>query len=45
MSTKQNLESLLTTPAPHFSAGEAEQIAAEFFGLSGTATALDSERD
>jgi len=45
MSIKQNLESLLTTPAPHFSVREAEQIAAEFFGLSGTATALDSERD
>ena len=45
MSTNQKIENLLITPAPDFSAGEAEQIAAEFFGLSGTATALDSERD
>jgi len=45
MSTSQNLESLLRTPAPHFSIEELKEIADDLFGLSGTVAKLGSERD
>jgi len=45
MSTSQNLESLLRTPAPHFSIGELKEIVDDLFGLSGTVVKLGSERD
>jgi 4-aminobutyrate aminotransferase-like enzyme/Ser/Thr protein kinase RdoA (MazF antagonist) len=37
--------SVLETRPPHFSAGEAASIAAEMFGVEGTAVDLGSERD
>src|SRR3954462_340088 len=37
--------SVLEAEPPRFSAADAEQIAAELFGLAGTAVALGSERD
>ncbi len=39
------LQELLAAPGPRLSCDEAERIAGEHFGVSGTATALASERD
>lgn len=45
MFQSSDLERLLLTPAPSFTAAEAETITKNLFGLTGTATALGSERD
>ena len=45
MLQSSNLERLLVTPAPDFTPEEAEDIASELYGLSGSAAVLDSERD
>lgn len=45
MAQKSDIEKLLMTPAPVFTPEEVEVIANDLFGLSGSAAALDSERD
>lgn len=45
MPQNADIEKLLITPAPEFTPEEAEAIVSELYGLSGSAAALESERD